>query len=184
MRISDWSSDVCSSDLDARAVARLSGRPRARTGDGVARGRRGGVARHALLRDRERQEIRLFHRGPSWRRKNRLARQDQRRRRAGGADRDGRSALLPAGLFRRRLGRGAARSGRHRLGCDRRVVAQELAGGGAEEAGGIDGRGRRILTRKRLPERSGGLFVSALLSSEEPTSEIQSLMRISYAVIF
>src|SRR3546814_18672299 len=106
MRISDWSSDVCSSDLDARAVARLSARPRARTGDGVARGRRGGVARHALLRDRERQEIRLFHRGPSWRRKNRLARQDQRRRRAGGADRDGRSALLPAGLFRRRLGRG------------------------------------------------------------------------------
>src|SRR3546814_20537860 len=107
----------------------------------------------------------LFPYTTLFRSKNRLARQDQRRRRAGGADRDGRSALLPAGLFRRRLGRGAARSGRHRLGCDRRVVAQELAGGGAEEAGGIDGRGRRILTRKRPPERSGDRKGTRLNSS-------------------
>src|SRR3546814_6643055 len=83
MRISDWSSDMCSSDLN-----------------GIARGRRGGVARHAVLRDREGQEIRLFHRGSPWRRQDRDTGENQRRRRAGGADRDGRRPLLPAGLFR------------------------------------------------------------------------------------
>src|SRR3546814_8253812 len=133
MRISDWSSDMCSSDLN-----------------GIARGRRGGVARHAVLRDREGQEIRLFHRGSPWRRQDRDTGENQRRRRAGGADRDGRRPLLPAGLFRRRLGRDPARPWRHRLGCGSRVAAQELAG-------------RR---------------------SAEHTSELQSRMRITYAVFY
>src|SRR3546814_4847844 len=44
MRISDWSSDVCSSDLDLASRGQRSGADRAGPGTGVARTRPRGVA--------------------------------------------------------------------------------------------------------------------------------------------
>ncbi len=98
--------------LSARAVglrlahpqSRVADRTGARTGAGAGGKRRDPVARHALLRGQRRQEVRLCLERPPRRRQGRAAGQDQRRRGTGDADRARRRALLPPGLFRRRLG--------------------------------------------------------------------------------
>ncbi len=53
--------------------------------------------------------------------------------------------LLPPRLFRRRLDRHQARSGRYRLGPYRRVAGEKLAGGCAEEVDQADGCGGGVL---------------------------------------
>src|SRR3546814_3144592 len=65
-------------------------------------------------------------------------------------------------------------SGRHRLGCGRRLAAQELAGGGAEKAGGADGGGGGILTQKGPPNRFGGPFCDLRDLRRKPGSSARS----------
>src|SRR3546814_2426142 len=124
MRISDWSSDVCSSDLGDRAAMADS-----------AAGARDGADAGRAVRSRNLQ-------------------------RAGIADLV--VAVLGDG--------GAAGQGDRSCGTDRHVIGGAIGDGrGADGGGGggTDGGFRRRIGHRR---------------SEEHTSELQSLMRISYAV--
>src|SRR3546814_4522748 len=123
MRISDWSSDVCSSDLRGVAEVRKSA---------IHRGLQG---------------TRRAQRAPPPRRRSEIARRD---RRVGGQ-----SCAGP------RLSRQAAR----RSGDDR-DAEDDAAGEGIADR---EPRGRDRAVRREI-------------RSEEHTSELQSLMRISYAV--
>src|SRR3546814_7335545 len=66
-------------------------------------------------------------------------------------------------------------------GCDRRCVLQRRSG----DLGGIDDAGLDqvlVLTGGGVEALGGGVEAPDPLRSEEQTSELQSLMRISYAV--
>src|SRR3546814_1848952 len=111
MRISDWSSDVCSSDLEGLGGAGV---------DGAVDGRRSGAVARQLVEEEARDRHRVFRLG---------------------------EALL--------LHQGVALQPVHELG----------AGGG-----------------DHLGLREVDVGVDEARRSEEQTSELQSLMRISYAV--
>src|SRR3546814_5250045 len=122
MRISDWSSDVCSSDLNRRARRSRPAFPYSRQGGGCA------------------PASGCHKRGRESRRQGRVRRPSRRARSGGKA----RTCRVAAG---------------------RRPTARDAS---------ADRRGR---TPRPWPMRNGGGR-----KSEEHTSELQSLMRISYAV--
>src|SRR3546814_472476 len=140
MRISDWSSDVCSSDLNGRLAGR-SARARGRLGQS---GRHTGLC-HLLARTRrERRPDRGVPYAPRG-----LDRRPRPARRTSRCDHARRHRLHP------HPPRPARRRGRPR----------RLLRGEAARAVGLNGARRPASVR-----------------SEEHTSELQSLMRISYAV--
>src|SRR3546814_2578410 len=102
-------------------------------------------------------------------------------RRAGGGGGGGRGDAAPAGDD-------AARRGRAQPGVDPRTAVQPGAGargGGGRPARGLAGQ-PAVLLRPRRDRRGGAQRAAPVgreLRSEEHTSELQSLMRISYAVI-
>src|SRR3546814_10162706 len=134
MRISDWSSDVCSSDLPAAAV------PEAGHGRGLRRGQR------ALRRDL-------------------------------GEEPEVQEDLRQLGQVSRRTAAVVPRRGRHLRqlhGVDHHPQAEE-------EERLIPALILDSLKFRQSPA-SAGLFYWAVARSEEHTSELPSLMRISYAV--
>src|SRR3546814_3337887 len=78
----------------------------------------------------------------------------------------------------------AARRGRAQPGVDPRTAVQPGAGargGGGRPARGLAGQ-PAVLLRPRRDRRGGAQRAAPVGRSEEHTSELQSLMRISYAV--
>src|SRR3546814_4289312 len=153
MRISDWSSDVCSSDLQGawRGIRRLAADPRHdRIVRDCARGRGGVPHRHG-------------------------------------------GGLSGAPVADRFGGRGRARRGRGDGGGDPDAARRRAAR--RDRAANDPGRLAALSDRVRDARRLAGLFLYAETAgmiwrrkktterrSEEHTSELQSLMRISYAV--
>src|SRR3546814_10579933 len=128
MRISDWSSDVCSSDL-----APVAAQPGARGADDRIR-----LQGRQRLRGQERRQ---------------LLRRDARLRQQGQSGRPGRRAVAVREGWPR---------GRVRVPRDQELFVQ-----------------RRPLRTDRCPHSAAVAFTTR---SEEHTSELQSLMRTSYAV--
>src|SRR3546814_5902358 len=186
MRISDWSSDVCSSDLrqfDIEVAAEIveQGRTREAQGEFDREGeqradREHPEARHRLVRD---DAVIDVHREQGQREAEQVDHQRRAEHRVEGTAHPPHLAPEPVAL--RRL------VPRPFLGADRGRV-----GGDSDRLSGIAVLDRRFVG----PERRGGagfpdeiLFVlrleqhrAAAVRSEEHTSELQSLMRISYAV--
>src|SRR3546814_9634392 len=140
MRISDWSSDVCSSDLLGLRIALLTGRDKGKARAALLERLAGGevdilVGTHALF-----QEDVVFH--------------------------DLALAVIDE---------------QHRFGVSQRLG---LAAKGQRDKGGVD---VLVMTATPIPRTLsltayGDMDVSLLTRSEEHQSELQSLMRTSYAV--
>src|SRR3546814_9595679 len=154
MRISDWSSDVCSSDL-VRGAAAPPAQAALRHGSAARLlRRRGPPAAWAVGRGRLPRSI-----GSA-----RLRARDLRRR-------------ASAGLPQRRPGGGDA----ERRGARRRSrAAAQPAGRDADRR--VAGEAGRPPAHQVAESRARGARAAGITRSEEHTSEIQSPMRISYAV--
>src|SRR3546814_389398 len=184
MRISDWSSDVCSSDLAVRRrglpdrAGHLSG---AQQPDGAARA------------DGARLDLRAVHAAPG-RRADLLG--IQHAHRPDGAERrkpDDRPGHRAAAARRRLRFRSRGGSGAVLRAVPHPIRPRHPRGGGEPPQCGTDGRRRQAAERQCLrslcgPHRHGGrahggdLFGQPGNRSEEHTSELKSLMRSSYAV--
>src|SRR3546814_5828151 len=141
MRISDWSSDVCSSDLTLNRDILPTGSelPKLPIGSELPKPPTPGAARR-------------------------------------GEEASRRHEIQPAARLSRRLP--GALAGGDGIGAGR---CGERAGGGPVGPG-ARGPARGDPARARRPVGGGVRGAAALLRSEEHTSELQSLMRISYAV--
>src|SRR3546814_2080495 len=181
VRISDWSSDVCSSDLrnPARPLRpRHPPRPAHRPDQRARSGER--LSPHRLER----------------RRLGGKARKRSRKRREGGQGVDGGpcpfAARFPGGrrpadrLWQQHPSDGEGRRRGQRLRFPRlrsRLYPPALLPRyRAVPLGGAVGRSRGSLSPRRSEENTAARRYASSSRSEEHTSELQSLMRISYAV--